>query len=239
MGGLGPMAGQNHHFNVYAQEKIKYAIDRYVNETNRLYGVLNKRLADREFIARRLFDRRHGELSLGGAVQEPEPEHRRLPASEALAGNHPRRGRPRSAPTPRRKRSTRISARPAIRTDEERKILFGQTAAVRAVAEAVRGLTHFQTWALVAAWAARNLTQFCRRWLISSVDRILGAALLPKKYFAYALVLCCLASPAEAAGIQLLDSDPILAGAIWYPCAGEPQHVAARQSCGAIPSILP
>ena len=45
------MAGQNHHFNVYAQEKIKYAIDRYVNETNRLYGVLNKRLADREFIA--------------------------------------------------------------------------------------------------------------------------------------------------------------------------------------------
>ena len=51
MGGLGPMAGQNHHFRNYAQEKIKYAIDRYVNETNRLYGVLNKRLSDREFIA--------------------------------------------------------------------------------------------------------------------------------------------------------------------------------------------
>ena len=51
MGGLGPMAGQNHHFRNYAEEKIKYAIDRYVNETNRLYGVLNKRLADREFIA--------------------------------------------------------------------------------------------------------------------------------------------------------------------------------------------
>ena len=45
------MAGQNHHFSNYAQEKIKYAIDRYVNETNRLYGVLNKRLSDREFIA--------------------------------------------------------------------------------------------------------------------------------------------------------------------------------------------
>ena len=45
------MAGQNHHFSNYAQEKIKYAIDRYVNETNRLYGVLNKRLADRAFIA--------------------------------------------------------------------------------------------------------------------------------------------------------------------------------------------
>ncbi|SHJ28155.1 Predicted dienelactone hydrolase [Bradyrhizobium lablabi] len=46
-----------------------------------------------------------------------------------------------------------------------------------------------------------------------------------KKYFAYALLLCCLASPAEAAGIQLLDSDPGLAGAIWYPCAGEPKDV--------------
>ena len=51
MGGLGPMAGQNHHFANYAPEKIPYAIDRYVNETNRLYGVLNKRLSDREFVA--------------------------------------------------------------------------------------------------------------------------------------------------------------------------------------------
>src|SRR3546814_17715360 len=51
MGGLGPMAGQNHHFNTYAQEKITYTIDRYVRETARLYGVLNKRLAAREFIA--------------------------------------------------------------------------------------------------------------------------------------------------------------------------------------------
>ena len=51
MGGLGPMAGQNHHFGTYAPEKLPYAIERYVNETNRLYGVLNKRLADREFIA--------------------------------------------------------------------------------------------------------------------------------------------------------------------------------------------
>jgi GSH-dependent disulfide-bond oxidoreductase len=51
MGGLGPMCGQNHHFAVYAPEKIPYAINRYVNETNRLYGVLNKRLADRAFMA--------------------------------------------------------------------------------------------------------------------------------------------------------------------------------------------
>jgi len=51
VGGLGPMAGQNHHFSRYAPEKIPYAIDRYVKETGRLYGVLNKRLADREFVA--------------------------------------------------------------------------------------------------------------------------------------------------------------------------------------------
>ena len=51
MGGLGPMAGQNHHFAQYAPEKIPYAIDRYVNETNRLYGVLDHRLADRAFVA--------------------------------------------------------------------------------------------------------------------------------------------------------------------------------------------
>ncbi|MGF1522330.1 MAG: glutathione S-transferase N-terminal domain-containing protein [Leptolyngbyaceae cyanobacterium] len=51
MGGLGPMLGQNHHFSQYAPEKIPYAIDRYVKETARLYSVLDKRLADREYMA--------------------------------------------------------------------------------------------------------------------------------------------------------------------------------------------
>lgn len=51
VGGLGPMAGQNGHFAVYAPEKVPYAIDRYVRETARLYGVLDKRLADRAFVA--------------------------------------------------------------------------------------------------------------------------------------------------------------------------------------------
>ncbi len=51
VGGLGPMLGQNHHFMQYAPEKIPYAISRYVKETERLYGVLDHRLADREFIA--------------------------------------------------------------------------------------------------------------------------------------------------------------------------------------------
>ena len=46
MGGLGPMAGQNHHFVQYAPEQLPYAIDRYVKETSRLYGVLNKQLSD-------------------------------------------------------------------------------------------------------------------------------------------------------------------------------------------------
>ncbi|GLK80893.1 glutathione S-transferase N-terminal domain-containing protein [Methylopila turkensis] len=50
MGGFGPMLGQTHHFRAYAPEKVPYAIDRYTNETNRLYGVLNERLKDREFI---------------------------------------------------------------------------------------------------------------------------------------------------------------------------------------------
>jgi len=53
MGGLGPMAGQNHHFANYAPEKIPYAIDRYVKETSRLYAVLDKRLGGRDFIAGR------------------------------------------------------------------------------------------------------------------------------------------------------------------------------------------
>ena len=51
MGGLGPMAGQTHHFRIYAPEQIPYAVDRYTNETNRLYGVLNKRLEARDYVA--------------------------------------------------------------------------------------------------------------------------------------------------------------------------------------------
>ena len=51
MGGLGPMAGQAHHFRQYAPETLDYAVARYTNEVNRLYGVMDKRLADREFLA--------------------------------------------------------------------------------------------------------------------------------------------------------------------------------------------
>jgi GSH-dependent disulfide-bond oxidoreductase len=49
--GLGPMCGQAHHFREYAPAAIPYAIERYTNEVNRLYGVLDERLADREYLA--------------------------------------------------------------------------------------------------------------------------------------------------------------------------------------------
>ncbi|MGH6763122.1 MAG: glutathione S-transferase N-terminal domain-containing protein [Phyllobacterium sp.] len=50
VGGLGPMAGQAHHFRQYAPEKIEYGVNRYTNEVNRLYGVMNRRLADRRYL---------------------------------------------------------------------------------------------------------------------------------------------------------------------------------------------
>ena len=50
MGSVGPMLGQAHHFRIYAPEKIAYAIDRYTNETRRLYGVMNKRLANSKYL---------------------------------------------------------------------------------------------------------------------------------------------------------------------------------------------
>jgi GST-like protein len=51
MGSIGPMLGQAHHFRVYAPEKIAYAIERYTNEARRLYGVLDKRLANSKYVA--------------------------------------------------------------------------------------------------------------------------------------------------------------------------------------------
>jgi GSH-dependent disulfide-bond oxidoreductase len=51
MGGVGPMLGQTHHFRIYAPEKIPYAIERYTNEARRIYGVLDKRLQQRDWVA--------------------------------------------------------------------------------------------------------------------------------------------------------------------------------------------
>jgi glutathione S-transferase len=83
MGNLGPMSGQNNHFSHYAVDKLPYAMDRYRNEVNRLYGVLDRRLAERPYL-----DRRHGELSVGRSPRAPGPEDRRLPARQALARCH-------------------------------------------------------------------------------------------------------------------------------------------------------
>jgi GST-like protein len=89
MGGIGPMLGQVHHFRAYAPEPIPYAIDRYTKEAGRLYGVVDRRLADRPFIA--------GDYSIAdmaifpaSLVGTPGRQHRRLPNlkrwSDTIAG---------------------------------------------------------------------------------------------------------------------------------------------------------
>ena len=55
MGGFGPMLGQAHHFNFYAPEKIEYAMNRYSQEANRLYGVLDKQLSQSEYVAGEMY----------------------------------------------------------------------------------------------------------------------------------------------------------------------------------------
>ena len=123
MGGLGPMLGQNHHFNRYAPEKIPYAIDRYVRETSRLYGVLNKQLEDRSFIA--------GEYSIADMACYPWIVPHELQGQTLADYPHLQRW------------FESIAARPAtiaayakgkavsdneVADDEARKILFGQGA---------------------------------------------------------------------------------------------------------------
>ena len=129
MGGLGPMAGQNHHFSELrpGKDRLRHQPLRQRDQPA-LWRAQQASLESR-IHRRRLFDRGHGELSLGRAVQEPGPEHRRLPASEALAGNH-RRAPRHGARLCRAKEVNPNFGQPAIRTEEERKLLFGQTAAV-------------------------------------------------------------------------------------------------------------
>ncbi|WP_322514217.1 glutathione S-transferase N-terminal domain-containing protein [Rhodopseudomonas palustris] len=129
MGGLGPMAGQNHHFNVYAPEKIPYAINRYVNETNRLYGVLNKRLADRDFLA--------GEYSIADMASYPWIVPYKNQSQNIDDFPHLKRWLEAIAARPATVRAYAKAkevnpdfGQPTIRTEEEKKLLFGQTAAV-------------------------------------------------------------------------------------------------------------
>ena len=127
MGGLGPMAGQNHHFSQYAPEKIPYAIERYVKETNRLYGVLDKRLADREFVA--------GDYSIADMasytwVVPYERQGQRLDEFPNLKRWFETiRARP--AVTRAYELAKKINVQPTV-SEESKSILFGQTAATAA-----------------------------------------------------------------------------------------------------------
>ena len=125
MGGLGPMAGQNHHFAQYAPEKIPYAIDRYVRETNRLYAVMDKRLADREFLA--------GPYSIADMACYPwtVPYERQGQKLEDFP-NLKRwfeaiKARP--ATVRAYEHGPKVNPNPGIRTEEEKRLLFGQSAA--------------------------------------------------------------------------------------------------------------
>ena len=126
MGGLGPMAGQNHHFAVYAPEKIPYAIDRYVKETNRLYGVLNKQLADHEYVA--------GDYSIADMAAYPwiVPYERQGQKLEDFPHLHRWFNEMKARPAVIRAydRVKDVQATQAPFTAEEKKVLFGQTADV-------------------------------------------------------------------------------------------------------------
>jgi GST-like protein len=127
MGGLGPMLGQNHHFAHYAPEKLPYAIDRYVKETSRLYGVLNKRLQGRDFILGKQY-------SIADMASYPWIIPERQGQQIAEFPNLKRwyaaiRARP--ATQRAYARAKEVNPTPSsVRTEEERKILFGQDRSV-------------------------------------------------------------------------------------------------------------
>ena len=124
VGGLGPMAGQNHHFSQYAPEKIPYAIERYVNETNRLYGVLDRQLANFEYVA--------GEYSLADMASYPWiVSHKKQSQNLDDFPNLKRwfetiKNRP--AVIKAYEKGQKVSSQSTV-TEESKKILFGQTSA--------------------------------------------------------------------------------------------------------------
>ena len=125
VGGLGPMAGQNHHFGQYAPEKLPYAIERYVKETNRLYGVLDRRLALAPYLAGEQYT--IADMASYPWIvpwQRQQQDLEQFPALkrwfEAIAQ--------RSATQRAYARAEEFATRPTV-NEESRKILFGQTAA--------------------------------------------------------------------------------------------------------------
>ncbi len=125
MGGLGPMAGQNHHFSMYAPERILYAIERYVKETNRLYGVLDRRLADRPFVAGEEYG--IADMAIYPWIVPHERQGQRLEDFPNLKRWF---GAVRERPATERAyaKAEAINTRPVV-SEESRRVLFGQTAA--------------------------------------------------------------------------------------------------------------
>jgi GST-like protein len=123
MGGLGPMSGQANHFRNYAPEKIAYGIDRYTNEVNRLYGVLDKRLAGREFIC--------GGFSIADCATWPWLlSHDRIGQNLAEFPNL-RRWYEALKERPSVRRGTDVGKElrtPGTMDEQAKKVLFGQTA---------------------------------------------------------------------------------------------------------------
>lgn len=125
MGNLGPMAGQNHHFRLYAPEQLPYAITRYVKETGRLYAVLNKRLAERDFIV--------GEYSIADIASYPwvQPERQGQNIDDFP---HLKRWKTTIAARPAVARAyalaKTVNVTPAVSDEASRKVLFGQDQSV-------------------------------------------------------------------------------------------------------------
>jgi GST-like protein len=124
MGGLGPMAGQTHHFLHYAPTRIEYAAERYVKETSRLYAVLDKRLADRSFIA--------GDYSIADMASYPwiVPHKRQDQDLDAFPNLRRWFDSIRARPAVERayEKGKAISSQPVV-DDEAKRFLFGQSAA--------------------------------------------------------------------------------------------------------------
>jgi GST-like protein len=125
MGGLGPMSGQNNHFSNYAVEKIPYAMARYRDEVNRLYGVMNKQLAGNDYLA--------GEYSIADMACYPwvVPYERQGQKLEDFPNLKRWFEAIKARPAVKRAYDKATAVNPnqgGIRTAEERAILFGQTA---------------------------------------------------------------------------------------------------------------
>ncbi len=123
VGGLGPMAGQAHHFRAFAPEKVPYAIRRYTDEVNRLYGVLDTALADSEWLA--------GDYSIADMACYPWIVPHERQGQDLGDFPHIKRWYHEIAARPATvrayARSREVNTQPTV-TEEARKILFGQTA---------------------------------------------------------------------------------------------------------------